>query len=103
MEDVKKQRLIRYKEKLGIVLNGYFIPLETLKNWVKRKWTEYYEEDGLSIDFIENNNDEELETYIKAKYEDNEIDILWMDYIEEEKEEYDEMAPYVFFRLPPKE
>jgi hypothetical protein len=99
----KKLRLVNYKGKLGVVLDGYFIDLETLERWLKKKWIEYYKSAGIDINFIEDGSFEEMEKSITLKTEDREETILWLDYEEIENEEFDEMVPMVYFRLPPKE
>jgi hypothetical protein len=103
MDNIKKLRLVQYKGKLGVVLNGYFIDLETLERWLKKKWQQYYGRDSMEIEFIEDGEWEEMEKSITLKTPNDELTILWMDYIEEEKEDYDEMVPVVYFKLPPKE
>ena len=99
----KKLRLIQYKGKLGVVLNGYFIDLETLERWLKKKWLEYYRFAEVDIKFIEDGSFEEMEKSITLKTPNDELTILWMDYEEIENDEYDEMVPVVYFKLPPKE
>ncbi len=103
MEDVKKLRLIQYREKIGVVLDGHFIDLETLKRWIKRKWAEYYGSENIEVTFLESGDFEEMEGSITLKAENKEETILWLDYEEIENDEYDEMIPMVYFRLPPKE
>lgn len=99
----KKLRLVSYKNKMGVVLDGHFIDLETLKRWIKRKWAEYYGVENIEVEFIESGEWEEMEGEIRLKTENGENVILWLDYEEIENDEYDEMVPVVYFKLPPKE
>lgn len=99
----KKLRLVQYKGKLGVVLNGYFIDLETLERWLKKKWQQYYGIENIEIEFMEDGEWEEMEKSITLKAPGKEEVILWMDYEEVSNDEYDEMVPVVYFKLPPKE
>lgn len=99
----KKLRLVSYKGRLGVVLDGHFIDLETLERWLKKKWIEYFGKDSIEVEFIEDGKWEEMEKSITLKTPNDELTILWMDYEEINGDEYDEMVPMVYFKLPPKE